>query len=238
VGHLIERVCPNGNTTSNDASRSGKSGKPINQAGGLLASGVCRELRTASKLGLSAPVRWQECTPPAGLNRERPCERLLCELACLVSYLYRRVRANSEIRGLLGDAVCVGALLLGRVYEVESENYFFRVWQNDVEAVSIVPSLRLVKAAVESLKRLGGRRVLREREQWNEQRCEGRNASCHGFVKESTGYRGGASVNFPDGAASALSCLSWTFFTPGASNCPIPLPKCRMIRHNARGTAY
>jgi hypothetical protein len=39
--------------------------------------------------------------------------------------------------------------------------------------------------------------VLRESEQRNEQRCEGRNASCHGFVKESTGYRRGASVNFP-----------------------------------------
>jgi len=41
--------------------------------------------------------------------------------------------------------------------------------------------------------------VLREHEQRNEQRCEGRNANCHGFIKESTGYRRGASVNFPDG---------------------------------------
>jgi hypothetical protein len=61
--------------------------------------------------------------------------------------------------------------------------------------------------------------VLREREQRNEQRCEGRKASCHGFVKESTGYRRGASVNFP---------------TRRGRKETIPLPKWRMIRHNSR----
>jgi hypothetical protein len=29
--------------------------------------------------------------------------------------------------------------------------------------------------------------ILREREQRNQQRCENRNASCHGFVKEDNG---------------------------------------------------
>jgi hypothetical protein len=91
--------------------------------------------------------------------------------------------------------------------------------QNDVEAVSVIPALRLVDATVETLKWSSGRRVLREREQRNEQRCEGRNANCHGFVKESTGYWRGASVNFP--ARRGRKKI-------------IPLPKCRMIRHNSR----
>jgi hypothetical protein len=57
------------------------------------------------------------------------------------------------------------------------------VWQDDVERIPVVPPLRLIGAAVEALERLSGRSVLREREQWNEQRCEDRNAKCHGFVK-------------------------------------------------------
>jgi hypothetical protein len=132
--------------------------------------------------------------PPACLNRERLCERPLCELACLVSYLRRRVRADAEIGGLLSDAVCVNALLLRRVHKVEPKNDLFAVWQNDVKAVSVIPALRLVDATLERLKRSSGRRVLREREQRNEQRCEGRDASCHGFVKELTGSWRGASV--------------------------------------------
>jgi hypothetical protein len=47
--------------------------------------------------------------PPACLNRERFCERLLREFACLASNFNRCIRANSEIRGLLSDAVCVNA---------------------------------------------------------------------------------------------------------------------------------
>jgi len=51
--------------------------------------------------------------------------------------------------------------------------------------------------------------VLREREQRNEQRCEGRNASYHGF-KESTGHAEVVSDDFPrisraaDSGAAAL----------------------------------
>jgi hypothetical protein len=45
-----------------------------------------------------------------------------------------------------------------------------RVWQNDVEAVSVIPALRLVDAAVETLKRSSGRRVLRECEKGNDDR--------------------------------------------------------------------
>jgi hypothetical protein len=106
--------------------------------------------------------------PPARVNSERLCERLLGELACLVSYLYRCVRADSKIRSLLSDAVCVNPLLLRRVHKVEPKNHLFPVWQNDVEAVSVIPALWLVDAAVETLKRSSGRRVLRDREHWND----------------------------------------------------------------------
>jgi hypothetical protein len=37
-----------------------------------------------------------------------------------------------------------------------------------VEAVSVIPALWLVDAAIETLKRSSGRRVLREREHWND----------------------------------------------------------------------
>jgi hypothetical protein len=55
---------------------------------------------------------------------------------------------------------------------------------NDVEGVSVIPALRLVNAAVEPLERLSGWGGLRKRKQRNEQRCEDREASCHGFAKE------------------------------------------------------
>jgi hypothetical protein len=80
-----------------------------------------------------------------------------------VSYLYRRVGADSEIRRLLRDAVCVNSLLFRRVHQVEPKNHLFLVWQNDVEAVSVIPALRFVDAAVERLKWSSWRRVLRER---------------------------------------------------------------------------
>ena len=84
------------------------------------------------------------------------CERLLCELACLASYLSRRDRTDAEIRGLLRNPVSVNGLLLWRVHEVEPENDFFSVRQNDMKAVPVIPALRLVNTVVEPLERLPG----------------------------------------------------------------------------------
>jgi hypothetical protein len=71
---------------------------------------------------------------------------------------------GNSMNSLLGDAVCVNALLFRRVHKVEPKNHLFPIWQNDVEAVSVISALRLVDAAVERLKRSSGRRGLRERE--------------------------------------------------------------------------
>jgi hypothetical protein len=109
-----------------------------------------------------------ERTPPARVDRERLCERPFRELACLAAKLNGRIRSDAKIRGLLRDAVCVNSLFFWRVYKVEPKNHLFSVWQNDVEAVSVVPALRFVDAAVETLKRSSRRRVLREREHWND----------------------------------------------------------------------
>jgi hypothetical protein len=88
-----------------------------------------------------------ECTPPACVDRERLCESLFCELACRAANLNGRIRSDAEIRGLLRDAICVNSLFFWRVYKVEPKNHLFSVWQNDVEAVSVIPALRLVDAA-------------------------------------------------------------------------------------------
>jgi hypothetical protein len=50
--------------------------------------------------------------------------------------------ADSEIRGLLRDAVCVNSLFFWRVYKVEPKNQLFLVWQDDVERIPVVPPLR------------------------------------------------------------------------------------------------
>jgi hypothetical protein len=67
-----------------------------------------------------------------------------------------RIRSDAEIRGLLSDAVCVNALLLRRVHKVQPKNHLFFIWQNDVEAVAVIPALRLIGAAVEPLEGLSG----------------------------------------------------------------------------------
>jgi hypothetical protein len=51
-------------------------------------------------------------TPPTRVNRERLCERLFCELACLAANLDGCIRANAEICCLFCDAVCVNSACL------------------------------------------------------------------------------------------------------------------------------
>jgi hypothetical protein len=108
-----------------------------------------------------------QCTPPACVDRERLCERLFCELACLAANLNGRIDSDPKICGLLRDAVCVNSLFFWRVYKVEPKNQLRLVWQSDVERIAVVPPLRLIGAAVEPLERLSGWGVLREREHWN-----------------------------------------------------------------------
>jgi hypothetical protein len=84
---------------------------------------------------------------PACIDRERLCERLFCELACLAANVNDRIRGDAKIRGLLRDAVCVNSLFFWRVYKVEPKNQLFLVWQDDVERIPVVPPLRLIDAA-------------------------------------------------------------------------------------------
>ena len=103
--------------------------------------------------------------PPASVDREGLCDRLLRERAGLTSNLNRFVRADAEILSLFRDAGCVNALLLWSVHEIQPKNYFLLVGQNNMEAIPVIPTLRLVNAAIESLKRVCGRRGLPECDQ-------------------------------------------------------------------------
>jgi hypothetical protein len=50
-------------------------------------------------------------------------------------------KRGSPRSGLLGDPVCINALLLRRIDKVEPKNHLFLVSQKDVETVSVIPSL-------------------------------------------------------------------------------------------------
>jgi hypothetical protein len=51
-----------------------------------------------------------ECTPPACVDRERLCERLFCELACLAANLNGRIRSDAKISGLRKLALLLACL--------------------------------------------------------------------------------------------------------------------------------
>jgi hypothetical protein len=58
-----------------------------------------------------------ECTPPAYVDRERRCQRVLGELACLVSCLYLR-KLNQCVSSVAFGAVRLLIFQLGHQYEI------------------------------------------------------------------------------------------------------------------------
>jgi len=123
------QICPRIATIRQRCSRAVNSRKSRAHKQLVQVASVCRD----DDCVISPNRAAAECTPPACVDRERLCERLFCELACLAANLNGRIRSDAKIRGLLRDAVCVNSLFFWRVYKVEPKNQLFLVWLDDVD---------------------------------------------------------------------------------------------------------
>src|SRR5207244_2908730 len=121
-----------------------------------------------------------ERASPTRVNRERFRERFFRELARFATNFDCRVSADAKVRGLLNDTICVSALLLWRIDKIKSENQLLLIWQDDMKRIAVIPTLGLINAGVDSLKRLRRRCGPRERDHRDrdrEQRCRRQNTS-------------------------------------------------------------
>jgi hypothetical protein len=139
----MREICPRVTSIRQRCSRAVNSRQPRAHKQLVQVASVCRD----DDCVISPNRAAAKGTPPTRVNRERLCERLFCELACLAANLDGCIRANAEICCLFCDAVCVNSLFFWRVYKVEPKNQLFLVWQDDVEGIPVVPPLWLIGAA-------------------------------------------------------------------------------------------